>query len=189
MKKQLLALLMCVSAGAVSAAPNYYKIDPSHTFPHFSIAHFNFSTLYGRFDQTSGHVMIDWENKNGFVDVKIAAVSVNTGYKKRDEHLKSPDFLNVMEHTDIHYESTNIEFKNKEQAIVQGKLTMLGVTRPVSLEVHHISCGVNPINSKDTCGFEARTTIKRSDFGSRYGLPGIGDEMKLWFEVEAIKEE
>jgi polyisoprenoid-binding protein YceI len=182
----LLAIL--VAPAIASAEAVYYEIDSTHTYPHFAIEHLGFSTLYGRFDQTTGKLMIDKENKNGFVSVHIASVSVNTGYSKRDDHLRSPDFLNVMEFPDITYESRNIKFIGAEQAEVEGDLTMLGVKRPVSLTVSRYRCGKNPMSKKDTCGFEAHTEIKRSDFGSKYGIPGIGDSMKLWFQVEAIKE-
>jgi len=171
------------------AAPEYYIIDRYHTFPHFAIDHLDFSTLYGRFDQTTGKIILDRENNNGSVSVKIAAVSVSTGHNKRDDHLRSPDFLNVMEFPDITYESRNVSFIGTDQAKVEGDLTILGVSKPVDLAVNRIRCGKHPMNKKQVCGFEATAEIKRSDFGSSYGRPNIGDNMKLWFEVEAIKEE
>ncbi len=75
------------------------------------------------------------------------------------------------------------------EARVDGNLTILGITKPVQLNVNRYRCGENPLNNKHTCGFEATTEIKRSDFGSTFGAPGIGDKIKLWFEVEAVKEE
>jgi len=185
-RTSLLALLMLPLMAL--AEPDYYQIDSSHTFPHFAIDHLGFSTLYGRFDQTTGKLILDKKNKNGSIDIHIAAVSITTGFGKRDDHLRSPDFLNVMEYPDILYKSSNIVFTSAATARVEGSLTMLGVTRKVNLDVTRIRCGKNPISKKDTCGFEANTEIKRSDFGSKYGLPGIGDNMKLWFEVEAIRE-
>ncbi|MDH5301337.1 MAG: YceI family protein [Gammaproteobacteria bacterium] len=187
--RKILALVaaLTVPVGAQAAA-EYYNLDPDHSYPHFAIDHLNFSTLYGRFNQTHGRLMIDRKNNNGFVSVKISAVSIDTGNSKRDDHLRSPDFLNVMEFPDIKYESTSLRINDDNSADVKGTLTMLGVTKPVDLKVTRIRCGTNPINKKDTCGFEAQTQIKRSDFGSKYGLPGIGDDMRLWFQVEAIKE-
>lgn len=183
-----LGLLAVFYSYSVLSAPEYYTIDRNHTFPHFAIDHMGFSTLYGRFDQTTGKLMIDRENNNGFIDVKIAAVSITTGHNKRDDHLRSPDFLNVMEYPDIHYESTNITFIGNDKAKVDGNLTILGVTKPVSLDVHRIRCGKNPMNKAQTCGFEATANIKRSSFGNTYAFPNVGDNMKLWFEVEAIRD-
>jgi len=187
MRRSVLAACLLVAPGAVFAA-DYYDIDPAHTFPHFAVSHLGFSTLYGRFDMTVGKMMIDRENDTGFVDVKIAAVSVNTGHIKRDDHLRSTDFFNVMEFPNITYKSTKIHYEGAEAATIDGNLTILGVRKPVTLKVSHIRCGTNPMTKKATCGFEAAADIKRSDFGMKFGSPGIGDDVKMWFEVEAIKD-
>ncbi len=187
MRKKNLALLLSVLPLTATAA-EFYTIDPTHTYPHFQINHLGFSTMHGRFDQTTGKIVMDRNNNNGSVDVKIAAVSVNTGFHKRDDHLRSPDFLNVMEYPEITYKSTEVVFKGDKEATVQGNLTLMGVTKPVPLNVTKINCGVNPMNKKQVCGFAAHAKIKRSDFGSNYGLPAIGDDMDLSFEVEAVKE-
>lgn len=188
--------LMIMAAALVSSslmtttimATEYFTIDRNHTYAHFGIDHMGFSTLYGRFDSTTGSIVIDRENNNGHVDIKISAVSISTGHAKRDNHLRSPDFLNVMEFPDIIYQSRNMTLIGEDKAKVEGDLTLLGVTKPVTLDVHRIRCGANPVNKKHTCGFEATATIKRSDFGSQYGRPNIGDNMTLWFEVEATRD-
>lgn len=185
---RLMLFIATLFVSITSVATEYYTIDRNHTFPYFAIDHMGFSTLYGRFDLTTGKIIIDRENNNGYVDIKIAAVSVSTGHHKRDEHLRSPDFLNVTEYPNIIYQSRNLTLIGKDKAKVEGDLTMLGVTKSVPLDVHRIRCGNNPINKKYTCGFEATASIKRSDFGSTYGRPNIGDNMKLWFEVEAIRD-
>ncbi len=180
--------LLALSAVGVQAA-EFFKIDPAHTYPHFAISHLGFSTLYGRFNQTTGKFFIDWERGTGSVEVEIAAVSIDTGHKKRDDHLRSPDFLNVMEFPKILYRSTKVRIdQDKKSAVVEGELTLHGVTKPVTLTVERINCGVHPMNKKYICGFDARAKIKRSDFGITYALPAIGDEMELWFEVEGIRE-
>ena len=83
-------------------------------------------------------------------------------------------------------ESTKVEFAGKG-AKVTGDLTIKGVTKSVTLDVASINCGVHPFNKKDVCGFDATTKIKRSDFGIKYGLPAIGDDMNIMIEVEALK--
>ncbi len=186
---RILVALLLAGASLTASAADFYKIDPTHSFPHFAISHLGFSTTYGRFNQTNGRLMIDRRNNNGFVEVEIAAVSVDTGYGKRDDHLRSPDFLNVMEHPHIVYKSSNVTLIGSDQAKIEGELTLLGVTKPAALNVSRIQCGRNPINKKQTCGFEATAQIKRSDFGSTYGAPGIGDDIKLWFQIEAIKQD
>lgn len=185
----LFGVLIFFYASFAMAEPEYYVIDRNHTYPHFAIDHMGFSTMYGRFDQTTGKIIIDRENNNGYIDVKIAAVSITTGHNKRDDHLRSPDFLNVMEYPDIIYQSRNVRFIGSDKAKVEGDLTILGVSKAVNLDVQRIRCGTNPMSKKHTCGFEATAAIKRSDFGSSYAFPTVGDNMKLWFEVEAIREE
>jgi len=183
-----LALIIMFFVSSVSAKSEFYNIDRNHTYPHFAIDHMGISTLWGRFDLTTGRILMDRENNNGFVEVEISAVSVNTGLEKRDKHLRSPDFLNVMEYPDIKYVSKNVIFDGRYKARVEGDLTLLGVTRSVDLSVNRIRCGVNPLTKQDVCGFEATAEIKRSDFGSTFAYPTVGDNVKLWFQIEAIKE-
>lgn len=171
---------------AATAAPVTYTVDPAHTYPHFSISHLGFSTMIGRFNETKGSIIIDQEAKTGSVNVTIAAKSIDTGHKKRDEHLRSPDFLNAAEFPEITYKSSKITIDG-DTAKVEGDLTILGVSKPVTLNVSKITCGVHPFNKKEVCGFDASASINRSDFGITYGSPAIGDSMELTLAVEGIK--
>jgi len=170
------------------AAAESYTVDPNHTFPNFTINHLGFSTMHGRFGKTSGKIVIDKEKKTGSVDVVIDAASVDTGFQKRDDHLRSPDFLNAVEYPDITYKSTKVILHDGGGATVEGNLTILGVSKPVTLNVTSINCGINPMDptkTKYVCGFDATAKIKRSDFGINFALPAIGDEMNIALEVEA----
>lgn len=171
---------------SVSLAADNYTIDPSHTYPHFRISHLGFSTLQGRFNTTKGKLTIDRKNNTGSVEIVIDASSIDTAHKKRDDHLRSNDFLNVAEFPEITFKSTKVTLKG-DKADVEGNLTIMGVSKPVKLMVSRISCGKHPFNKKDVCGFDATANIKRSDFGVKYGLPAIGDEMELIIEAEAVK--
>ena len=86
------------------------------------------------------------------------------------------------------YKSTAVKFKGDAPATIEGNLTLLGVTKPVTLTVTTFKCGANPMSQKAMCGIDAAAQMKRSDFGMKYGLPGVGDDLKLTFEVEAYKE-
>ncbi len=187
MRRLIIVLALSSLATLAAAAPVSYTIDPAHTYPHFAISHLGFSTLHGRFNHTRGHLTIDQAARSGSVEVVIDAASIDTAHEKRDKHLRSPDFLNAVEFPQITYRSTRVTLHDNG-ATVAGELTIMGVTRPVTLDVHHMKCGINPISKKSVCGFDASATIKRSDFGITYGLPAIGDEMRLTFEVEAIKD-
>jgi len=175
-------------AGVASAARESYTIDPNHTFPNFTINHLGYSTMHGRFGKTSGKLTLDRETMTGSVEVVIDAASVDTGFHKRDDHLRSPDFLNVGEFPTITYKADKVKLNKDGTGTVQGKLTLAGVTKPVTLTVDRMHCATHPFDpskKKFVCGFDASAMIKRSDFGVSYGLPGIGDEMQLSFELEA----
>jgi polyisoprenoid-binding protein YceI len=188
MHKSALSILAISFTLPLSAlAADSYTVDPFHTFPHFTINHLGFSTMHGRFDKSSGKVTLDRAAKNGSVEIAIETASVSTGYVKRDEHLRSPDFFNAAEFPNITFKSTAMHFKGDVPASVDGNLTMSGVTKPVTLTIDEFNCGTNPMNKKDEYGAAASAQIKRSDFGVKYGLPAIGDDIKLVFEIEAIK--
>ena len=129
---------------------------------------------------------MDKAKKTGTVEITIAAKSINTGHAKRDKHLRSQDFFNVAEYPEITYKSSKVTLADNNGTI-EGTLTISGVSKPVPMSIDHIKCGTHPFNKKSVCGFNASAKLKRSDFGLKYGLPAIGDEVTLAFEVEAIK--
>ncbi|KAF0192770.1 MAG: putative signal peptide protein [Gammaproteobacteria bacterium] len=179
-------------AGMMAAAPvlavDTYTIDPNHTFPNFTINHLGFSTMHGRFGKTSGSLTMDEKRTTGSVEIVIDASSVDTGMAKRNDHLRSPDFLNAAEFPEITYKSTKVTFNGEHKATVEGNLTIKGVTKPVKLDVQSVNCGINPMDptkKKFVCGFDATAKIKRSDFDVTFALPAIGNDMNLSLEVEA----
>lgn len=180
------AALFAFASLGVQAAETY-TLDSAHTYPNFTVSHLGFSTMHGRFNQTEGTVVIDREGEASSVDVTIQTASIDTGLEKRDEHLRSDDFFNVAKYPVMTYKSTSVKFTGEDSAIVQGDLTLLGVSKPVPLYVDHIKCGENPVNKKPTCGFNATTTVKRSDFGMTNYLPGVGDEIAIRIEAEATR--
>lgn len=187
MRIRYVAIAMMTSVSAHAAES--YTIDPFHTYPNFEINHLGFSTMHGRFGKTEGKLTIDWANNTGTVDIVIDAASIDTGMKKRDDHLRSPDFLNAAEFPEITYKSTKVKINDDKTARVDGNLTIMGVTRPVTLEVESINCGEHPMQKgTHVCGFDAEGEIKRSDFGITYALPAVGDEMELKIQVEATRD-
>ncbi len=188
LRHTLLAVLAAASLPLAAHAADTYSVDPAHTYELFSVSHFGFSTMHGRFDTSKGKVTLDRAAKNGTVDITIEAASISTGFAKRDEHLRSPDFFNVAEFPIISYTSSSIKFKGDTPASVPGKLTLLGVTKPVTLNIDAFKCGPNPMSQKQECGAAATAMIKRSDFGMKAFLPGVGDDIKLVFEIEAYKD-
>ncbi|HYH20356.1 MAG TPA: YceI family protein [Azospirillum sp.] len=193
MKKTLFAAALFATAavGAMapaSAASVAYKLDPAHTAVVFIVNHLGFANAVGRFNAVSGEVAFDKEAiQNNAVTVSIDTASVDTNHAKRDEHLKSPDFFNAKEFPKITFKSTKVEKSGEKTGKLHGELTLLGVTRPVVLDVTFNKDGVSPASKQETVGFSARGTIKRTDFGMKYGAPNIGDEIQLLIEAEAVK--
>ena len=184
MKKALtIATLALLPFGALHA--DDFNIDPAHTYASFAINHLGFSTMRGKFNQQTGTMKYDPASKTAQVSIEIDAASIDTGHEKRDEHLRSPDFLNAVEFPTITFESTEAAWNGDRLASVTGNLTILGVSKPVTLQIESINCGSHPFNNKYTCGFDATGSIKRSDFGVNYGIPNIGEVMELQIEVEA----
>ena len=189
MKRNILAVLLAAALPlSAHAAASSYTLQPAHSYAHFAVNHMGFSTVHGRFDKTSGKFTLDTAAKSGSLDVSIDVGSVSTGFAKRDEHLRSPDFFNAVEFPAITYKSTKVVFKGDEPASVEGNLTIHGVTKPVTLTIDAFKCGPNPMSKKDQCGADAHASIKRSDFDMKAFLPGIGDDIKLTFDVEADKD-
>lgn len=192
-KEQQMKQIIVVACASVfmttsAMAADTYAIDPNHTYPNFTVNHLGFSTLHGRFGKTSGTITMDDKRTNGSVAITIDAASVDTGMKKRDDHLRSPDFLDAAEFPEIAYQSTRVTFNGNNGATVEGNLTIKGVTKPVTLNVHSINCGIHPMDpakKKYVCGFDATAKIKRSDFDVTFALPAIGDELNLFLGVEA----
>jgi len=187
MKKVILgSVLLALSSGVAMAAS--YKIDPTHTYPNFTVDHLGFSTMHGQFAKTTGSLEYDKSSGTGSVNITIDASSIYTGMKKRDDHLRSPDFFNVVEFPEITFKSTSAKLSGGTGK-VEGDLTIMGVTKSVTLDVSKIHCGKHPFNPKltEVCGFDATTKVKRTDFGMKYGIPKIGDEISISLEVEATR--
>ena len=188
MNKQVLTVLICAAISApVFAAPETYIIDSSHTFPSFEISHLGFSKHRGRFNNTSGQIVIDSAAKSGAIEVKIDTASVDTGGEKLETHLRAEDFFNVEKFPTMTFKSNKLNFDGDNLVAAQGELTLLGISKPVTLNIASFKCGNHPVNKKAMCGAEATATIKRSDFGMKYGVPAVGDEVKLAIQVEAYK--
>jgi polyisoprenoid-binding protein YceI len=195
MKRTILALVLAMPLAAAAQAENY-TIDPIHSFSHFGIDHFGVSMIYGRFNKSSGKFMIDRAGKKGSLDLTIEAASVDTGdhdkgsrARTRDEHLRSPDFFNVAEFPRITYRVSDVKFSGDNPAEVEGQLTMLGVAKPVTLKMDRWTCRDHPVSKRPMCGGNASGTLKRSEFGMKYGIPAISDEVRLMINFEAYKDQ
>ena len=187
-KSTIAAILILPFIGTAHAAETY-KFDPNHSTVIWKSEHMGFSSPSGRFTGVSGSVTLDETNPAASsVDVTIDLNSISTGLPKFDEHLKSKDFFNVETNKTATFKSTKVTLKEKNEADVEGNLTLNGVTKPVTLEIQLNKIGEHPFSKLKTAGFSGEAKIKRSDFGISYGIPNVGDEVELEIEVEASVE-
>ena len=193
-----LALLAAALPATASAAADSYAIDPYHTFVHFEVDHLGgISKMRGHFGKSAGKFTLDQAAKSGSLDVTVQASSVSTGDndkgsrpRSRDDHLRSPDFFNVAEFPTLTFKSTKVVWKGDQPGSIEGNLTMLGVTKPLTLQVADFKCGEQAFNKKPMCAADATGTLKRSEYGMTDGL-AIGnpaDDVRLLIPVEAYKE-
>ena len=195
MFKHLATLILAAAPLPALAATEMYPLDPLHTSVSFAIDHLGLSVIHGRFSKYSGKISIDRTAKTGAVELVVETASVDTNDndkgnrpRSRDEHLRSADFFNVAEFPRMTYKSTNVVFAGDTPTVVQGDLTLLGVTKPVAITVERFKCNPATATAKERCGGSANARIKRSDFGMKRGIPSIGDDVLLSFGFEGDKE-
>ena len=195
MLKRLVVLTLTALPVAAAAAVETYPMDPLHTSVSFAIDHLGLAMIHGRFSKYSGKFAIDRAAKTGSVELVVETASVDTNDndkgnrpRSRDEHLRSADFFNSAEFPKMTYKSTNVVFAGDTPTVVQGELTLLGVTKPVAITVERFRCNPATATAKERCGGSASAKIKRSDFGMKRGIPSIGDDVLLSFGFEGDKE-
>ena len=195
MKRTLLALACAGTCALAVAAPETYTLDPVHTFTYFKVEHLGISDQYGRFNKSSGKFTIDRAAKTAGLDISIDSTSLDTGdpekgnrARSRDDHLRSGDFFNVAEFPKITFKATKVAFNGDMPSSIEGNLTLNGVTQPATLAVDKFKCNAAQGTRKERCGGNASGKIKRTDFGMKYGVPGVGDEVLLMVVFEADKD-
>lgn len=176
------------AATATQAAPQVrsgnYALDRSHAKIVWSVSHFGFSTYYGEFTDFDARLTLDSANpERSRLNVRVNTPSVATHNDALDAHLKNADFFDVANHPTATFNSTAIRRTGATTAEVTGDFTMLGRTRPLTLNVTFNAAGDN-MGGVYTAGFSATGTIKRSDYGMNYALPAVGDEIALQISGE-----
>jgi len=204
MKTTAFALVMGISIAAVPLAAQMpktppgssdvrrvtagtYTVDPGHSQVTFTVNHLGFSTYRGLFGSLTGSMTIDPKTPaKAKVSIDIPMSGITTTVEKLDEHLKAADFFDAAKYPTAHFESTSVRVMGKT-AKISGNLTIKGVTKPVVLDAVFVGAGT--MMGKRTIGFDATTTIKRSDFGVSYGIPLVPDAVPLQISVAFEKPE
>lgn len=187
--KTALPLALLALMGAATAAPVTYQVDPNHTAPAFEADHMGgLSVWRGKFSRSSGKIVLDKEAGTGTVDITIDASSIDFGHEKLEQHVRSPEMLDVEKFPSAAYKGRLARFKDGAPTEVNGELTLHGVTRPVTLKISQFLCKKHPMSGKEVCGADASATIDRSAFGVDFGKAyGFKQDVKLLISVEAIR--
>src|SRR6266702_766444 len=189
MKNALPVAMLALMTGAAIAAPVKYNVDPNHTYPSFEADHFGgLSVWRGKFDKSSGTIVVDKDKGSGTVEITIDAASIDFGQAKLNDHAKSAEMFDVAKFPTATYKGSLAKFKDGAPTEGEGELTLHGVTKPVKLNINQFKCIVNPMIKKEVCGADASTTFNRSDFGVSFGDKyGFKQEVKLLIQVEGIR--
>ncbi len=196
-----LALIAVLGSGLTAAvippaqaAPARYEIDPAHFSVGFLVHHIGYADTLGMFLKGGGSFTFD-ETAPAVSDIEVTiqADSVFTNHDRRDKHVKGSDFLDVGDHPEIRFVGREARPTGENSGEVTGDLTILGVTRPITLEVTKNKIGDYPFGAGPpyVVGVSVRGTVKRSEFGMTYAVENgwVGDEVELIIEFEAIRQD
>jgi polyisoprenoid-binding protein YceI len=186
-------LLILGAAGALTASAfaqnNTWKIDPNHTAAQFSVRHMGISTVRGAFTKVSGTATYDSADPSkDAVDVTIDASSVDTRVDRRDNDLRSPNFLDVAKYPTLTFKSTRVEAAGSGKLKMAGDLTIHGVTKKVVLDVDGPSAPITDPKGNTHMGASATTKLNRKDFGVNGGGAIVGDEITITIDAELISD-
>jgi polyisoprenoid-binding protein YceI len=188
MRNSMIAAIVALGFSGATPAADGYTLDPDHTFPRFEISHMGFSTHHGQFNKTAGKLVLDRAAKTGSVEITVDTASIATGDAALEKHLRSEDFFNIAKFPAMTFRSRALKFGGDVPVSAEGELTLLGVTRPLTLSISRVKCGPHPVSKKEECGAEVSGTLKRSEFGMKAYVPLVGDEVTLHIQVEAFKD-
>ena len=187
---QLNGIALIFAAFVQSAAANeIYQFDQARSTIGFRVHQF-LGTTNGKFTQFSGSVGIDRQHpEHSSVSARIQVSSIDTGIKKRDDHLRSPEFFNVAKYREITFKSRSVKQSGPQSGNIMGDLTLHGVTKPVTLRVKLVT----PVSDEARTRWEVTTEpLKRRDFGLMFGsateaVSGISQDVAIKIDIEAVK--
>lgn len=172
------------------AATGSYTLDKSHAAIIFQINHLGYSSYVGRFNNFDAKLQLDAADpRRSMVEATIVPTSVDTNNPELQDKLHGEYYFNVAKFPEIKFSSRGITLVNANSGTITGDLTMLGITKPVVLQVTLNGAGMNPYASVYTVGFTANTVIKRSEWGMKTLVPQVGDEVKVTINAEFHREQ
>lgn len=189
MMKLVSPLMLAAAAVALpaAAAPVTYDIDPSHTYPSFEADHMGgLSTWRGKFNQTSGVIVLDRAARAGTIDITVQIDSIDFGHDEMNRHAVAPDIFDAARYPTATFKGRFTEFDGDRPEAAEGEFTLRGVTRTLKLDIDDFKCIDHPMEKREVCGADVSTSFNRGDYGLNFGLDmGFKPEVELDIQVEA----
>ncbi|SDW27100.1 Polyisoprenoid-binding protein YceI [Thiocapsa roseopersicina] len=193
--KMLPIAIWCLAVAAAipalaTAAVERYVIDTEggHAFVQFRVKHLAYSWLYGRFNDFSGTFTYDTEDtSNSKVEVTIDTASLDSNHAERDKHLRGKDFLEVDRYPQASFKSTAYKETGFNTSVLEGELTLKGITKPITIEVQRIGNGPDPWGGYRR-GYQGSTSFALKDFGIDYNLGPAAREVEMILSIEGVRQ-
>ncbi|CAM4300747.1 YceI family protein [Bordetella muralis] len=178
-------------SAAAAAEPVTYDLDPDHTYPSFEADHMGgLSTWRGKFNRSSGTVVLDRAARTGSIDVTVDMKSVDFGHDEMNKHAMAADILDVERYPTAVFKGKFTEFDGDVPDKARGELTMHGVTRPITLDIDDFKCIMHPMTKREACGADVSAEFNRADYGIDFALNmGFKPEVELKIQVEGQRRQ
>lgn len=187
MRNRIVLAFLAALASASAAAADTYTVDKDHTYPSFEFSHMGISVWRGKFTRTSGKVEFDRAARTGSVQIVVNTGSIDFGHKAMNEFAIAEDWLNTQWHPTMSYQGT-LRFEGEVPASIDGSLTLLGVSRPLTLKINSFKCIEHPMFKKEVCGADVEGELNRADYGMKLYSEGEAGKIRLRIQVEALKD-
>jgi len=174
-----------LAAAQAGSQPVAYTLTPERSWVHFEVLHFGTSTSRGRFGPVQGEVVLDRTAGRGELGLRINVASVDTGIPVFNARLKQADLLATEAFPEAYFVATRIRFEGARVAEVRGEFTLRGISQPLSLRASHFACRDDA--GVEICGGDFEGELLRGDFGATFGLPLVGNRIRLVVQVQATR--
>jgi polyisoprenoid-binding protein YceI len=181
-------LLLATLMAPAQAAPATYTLDPAHSWVQFELMHFGTSTIRGRIGPVQGSVTLDAAASTGDIGLRVPTATLSTGVRVFDARIRQSDLLDTEAQPEAYFVASRLRFEAGLLAEVRGEFTLKGVSQPLTLRAVRYSCR-KPMPQDgegitEVCGGDFEAEFKRSEFGITFGLPFVGDLVRLKIQVE-----
>jgi polyisoprenoid-binding protein YceI len=181
--------IVTIAAATAAAEPVAYTLESGHTYPSFEVSHMGLSMWRGKFNKTAGKVWLDRQAKAGRMDVTIDTRTVNFGLAVMDQRAQNEDWFDTASYPTATYKADSMTFNGDVPAVVNGLLTIRGITKPVKMDIVRFKCMMHPMLKREVCGGSARAEFDRREYGMTHDIFDNDGSVRLQIEFEAFRGE